>query len=118
MEEGRRIYLDKHCDTFCMVDHEDYDFLIRWTWGFTWDRTRTKKYATRMTRRRKEGNKQIKVYMHKVILERSGKKQPTENHHMGDHEDGDSLNNRRANLSYATPSMNRRTARKRKAKTK
>ena len=116
MSRVRKIYLDKACEVFCVVDEEDYAFLLKWKWSYTWDRSKTKRYATRMTRSRKEHSRQIKIYMHKVILDRTDKKQPSEAHTIGDHDDGDSLNNRRANLDWATPSMNRRTARARTRK--
>ncbi len=58
-----------------------------------------------MTRERGT-RKQIKVYMHKEILKRSGKKPRTRAHTIGDHDDGESLNNRRGNLFWATLKMN------------
>lgn len=108
MGEPRRVYLDKECDTYCIVDEEDYAWASKWRWSYTWDRSRTKKYATRMTRQRKVSAIQIKVYMHKEILKRSKGEPPSELHTIGDHKDGRSLNNTRNNLRYATLQQNRR----------
>lgn len=105
-----RIYLDTSCTVFALVSEEDYAWAIQWKWQITWDRHKRKMYATRST---SDGTsrKRIKLYLHKEVLKRSGKVQPTEKHHMGDHGDGDSLNCQRWNLEWATPSQNRKTAR-------
>ena len=112
MSDTRKIFLDKHCTIFCTVDAADFAWLIKWKWSWTKDRTGKKLYATRMTRSRKDNPKQIKVYMHKAILNHHKVEQPSEAHTIGDHGDGDSLMNTLGNLSWATPSMNRRTARR------
>jgi hypothetical protein len=102
---ARRVYLCPHDDSvFCLVSPEDYEWAMQWKWQFTWDRHKRKRYATRSTTL--PGRKRIKVYMHKAILNRSGKIQPSEKHTIGDHQDGDSLLNVRGNLEWATPSMN------------
>jgi hypothetical protein len=104
--EPRRVYLDANAELYCLVDEIDYLWAIQWTWSFTPNSTGLKLYATRMTRRRRETTKQIKIYMHKAILERADFLPPTTAHTMGDHKDMDSLNNVRDNLRWATPSMN------------
>jgi len=109
----RRVYLNEDCSVWCIVDAIDYEWATRWRWHYVYDRHGRKRYAARNTRRRGESPKQIKVFMHKDILLRSGKPQPTTAHHIGDHDDGDSLNNRRGNLDWATPAMNRASARAR-----
>ncbi len=105
MTEECRIYLCPRDETiFCKVSAEDYEYYQQWKWQFTWDKHKRKKYATRSTRL--AGNKRVKIYMHKDVLVRAGKVPPTPKHKIGDHQDGYSLNNRRDNLEWATPSMN------------
>lgn len=104
--EPRRIYLDDIGEIFCTVSPEDYDWLIRWRWHYVMDRTKTKYYARRNTWSQ---GRRIHVWMHKAILiERMGIPQPDEDHHIGDHGNGNSLCNERWNLSWANKSMNRR----------
>jgi hypothetical protein len=110
-DSGRRIYLDVNATVFATVSEEDYAWAIQWKWQITWDRHKRKMYATRTTRTKESGGRRFKLYLHKEILKRSGKVQPSEKHHMGDHGDGDSLNCQRWNVNWATPSQNRRTAR-------
>lgn len=111
MQNECRIYLCPRDESiFAVVDEEDYDWCQQWKWQFTYDRHKRKMYATRSTRL--AGNRRVKFYLHKEILNRSGKEQPTERHHIGDHQDGDSLNDRRINLEWATPSQNAYNRRK------
>jgi hypothetical protein len=102
----RRIYLDVTCEIFALVSPEDYAWASQWKWGWVWDRTRTKRYARRTPRG--AGGKPQTVWLHKEVLKRSGKVQPSELHTIGDHQDGESLNDQRDNLEWATRSMNRR----------
>ena len=98
-----QIWLD---DTkFCVVDPEDFEWAKKWRWHATANSTGLKFYATRMTRERGT-RRNIKVYLHKEILIRSQKRRPSKHHSIGDHDDGDSLNNRRGNLFWATFKMN------------
>jgi len=104
-----RIWLDVANDIYAVVSDEDHAWAMKWRWQITWDRHKRKAYATRST---KTGGRNIKYYLHKEILKRKDILPPCEKHTMGDHADGHSLNCQRDNLSWATPSMNRRTARK------
>lgn len=112
MENQCRIYLCPRDESiFAIVSPEDYAWASQWKWQFTWDRHKRKKYATRSTTL--SGRKRIKIYLHKAILsERKATPQPSPKHHIGDHEDGDSLNDRRENLDWATPVMNASNRRK------
>lgn len=98
-----QIWLD---DThYCVVDEIDFEWAKQWRWHATANSTGLKFYATRMTRERGT-RKRIKVYLHKEILRRAGKRKHSKHHSIGDHDDGDSLNNRRDNLFWATFKMN------------
>lgn len=105
MTEHCKIYLDD--DLFCVVDPIDFEWAKQWKWHATENSTGLKFYATRMTRERGT-RKNIKVYMHIAILKRCGqaKIRPSKEHTIGDHDDGQSLNNRRENLFWATLRQN------------
>lgn len=94
-------------NVFCIVSPEDYAWAKQWKWHITWNSRKKKMYATRNTRVVGDRDRQVKIYLHKEILERAGKKPPTSKHTIGDHQDGDSLNDQRDNLEWATPSINR-----------
>lgn len=92
---------------YCVVDEIDFAWAKQWKWHATANSTGKKFYATRNTRAIGDRGRQIKIYMHKDILLRSGKIQPSPKHTIGDHQDGESLHNWRDNLEWATPSINR-----------
>jgi hypothetical protein len=100
MEECR-IYLSPRDESiFCLVSPEDYLWALQWKWQFTLDRHKVKMYATRSTW---EFGRRKKIYMHKAILsERMESQHPSPAHHIGDHGDSDSLNNKRGNLEWVT----------------
>lgn len=64
-------------------------------------RSKGKRYAVRS-----EGGRLI--FLHKVVLARAFQLPPSPFHTIGDHRNGDSLDNRRSNLRWATPQMNAR----------
>ncbi|HEV2155445.1 hypothetical protein [Bradyrhizobium sp.] len=101
-----QIWLD---DTkYVVVDPIDYEWAQQWRWHATFNSTGKKFYATRMTTERlPDGTrKQRKVYMHKEILKRAGKRRRSMHHTIGDHGDGDSANNCRDNLTWSTIKQN------------
>lgn len=110
-DDTHQIWLDEH--RYVTVDAIDYEWAKRWKWHATLNSTGRKFYATRMTTV-PGTRKQRKVYMHKEILKRSGKKALSVHHTIGDHDDGDSSNNRRGNLFWATIKMNNNLHRQRK----
>lgn len=77
------------------VDWEDYDFLMQWKWTYAVSHPQGGLvYARRSVR---EGSRNVTILMHRVIItERMGLKRPSEKHFV-DHDNGDSLDNRRRN---------------------
>jgi len=78
------------------VSWEDYDFILQWPWTFAVSHPRHGGlvYARRSVR---EGDRNVTVLMHRVIItERMGLVRPSEKHFV-DHENGDALDNRREN---------------------
>lgn len=95
------------------LDREDYEWALQWRWGTVLNKRKTAHYVSRPTRLK---GKPIRVYLHKEILKRSGLLPDSGDHTIGDHIDGDTLNNTRANLRWATASMNALNTKKRRAR--
>ena len=76
-----------------LVDDEDYEFLMQWSWGFE------PRENTGYARRKFYGRT---VYMHQLVAKRSGLIVKND----VDHCDGNGLDNRRENLRPATRSQN------------
>jgi hypothetical protein len=98
---------------FAMVDDADFDWLNQWNWQANlikgiW-------YATRGIREPKIARgiygKVVRVSMHRVILDLKDRWE------LGDHLDGNGLNNQRSNLRKATNSQNLRNSYKHRLKT-
>src|ERR1700676_2201855 len=78
------------------VSCEDYDFLMQWPWTYAVSHPQHGGlvYARRSVR---EGDRNVTVLMHRIIIvERMGLARPCEKH-FTDHDNGDSLDNRREN---------------------
>ena len=83
---------------FAQVDDADFDWLNQWKWCAVSNYSKYKRaYAARSV---KEGPKWRTVRMHRLILG------ITDSEVLGDHRNGDSLDNRRSNLRTATPQQN------------
>lgn len=104
----RPIFLDNAAELFCVVDAEDYVWAGQWRWSATPNSTGLKFYATRSTRLEGRTGPQVRVYLHKEILLRAKGGPPHRRYVIGDHLNGQSLNNRRVNLRWATRSQNAR----------
>jgi hypothetical protein len=96
----------------CKVSLEDYEWALQWKWRFKLDKRGKKYYAVRHGRRTREDGKRVQCdfYMHRQILDRMEAVPPTDAHVIGEHGDGDSLNNQRDNLEWITRSHNCHTA--------
>lgn len=107
-DDAKVIWLAPEANVFCIVDEGDYEWFSKFRWHSTPNSNKKKLYATRMTRRRKAQGAQIKVYMHKSVLELcSPETHPKlEGQTIGDHINGNSLDNRRCNLRWATHKEN------------
>jgi hypothetical protein len=100
----RRLTLSTRHDVWCLVDADDWPWIIHTNWNFGWHaKTRWKYYA-----KRNVGTARSTVYLHREILRRAYPEvDPAELH--GDHINGQSLDNRKVNLRYLTPEDNARS---------
>lgn len=102
-----RIYGDDNAQTWAVVDEEDYQWAIQWRWCWKYSRggKRYLKRAARLSGGR--GTPVSTLFLHIEIMKRTGIEQPAA-HVLVDHRNGDSTDNRRRNLRWATHSMNSR----------
>lgn len=82
-----------------IVDAADYDWLIGWDWFAARSKTMNKYYAMRHSDT--DYGKRFSIRMHREILGLS-----LFDGNMGDHRNGDTLDNRRSNLRIVTPLQN------------
>jgi hypothetical protein len=129
-----RIYGDDDAHTWVVVDEEDYHFLIKWKWNadstsMRNGKPRSKPYFRRTfevqvpnwnhkgggtsvspvsgrTVRNRKPRVQSALYLHRVVMLRTGIVPPSPHHTLVDHKDGQRLNCRRSNLHWATVKMN------------
>lgn len=100
-----RIYGDDHANIWALVDAVDYQWAIKWLWRPKLSRGGRKVYLYRTAC----GNGlRRSAYLHVEIMRRTEIIPPSKFHTITDHRNGNSLDCRRANLRWATPSMNRR----------
>jgi hypothetical protein len=103
----RRIELSEREGVWCLVDAEDYGWLAEHNWNI-WHsgRSRWQQYAKRNT-----GVSRATVRMHREIMLRAEPRDDVHARLFVDHVNGCTLDNRRANLRWATPLENARNTR-------
>lgn len=93
------------------VDYVDYAFFTTFLWqAKVFKRHARRKqmiYAYRSTYDRERKSRGKSLYLHIEIMKRMGVEQPTPEHKLVDHIDGNTFNCKRDNLQWATYAMNR-----------
>jgi hypothetical protein len=109
MNDWRTITIGARTQYVVKVSAEDYDFLMQWRWTYAVSHKGGRLIYARRSIRCGDGN--VTILMHRVVIERMGLERPSERHFV-DHENGDSLDNRRVNdeelqqLRWLTPAEN------------
>jgi hypothetical protein len=94
MADWKTITIGARTQYVVKVSAVDYDFLIQWRWTYAVSHKHGGLvYARRSIR---SGGANVTILMHRVVIERMGLVRPSDRHFV-DHENGDSLDNRRAN---------------------
>lgn len=99
MEPSYRLIPLNH-GQFTKVDLEDYEYLLRWTWHAAWS-AHTQTYYARTNRRMGDDLSWPRGFrVHQAIFKEFGKA------NQRDHENGDTLDNRKNNLRRASHAQN------------
>jgi len=106
----RRLLLHAARDIWCLVDADDYGWIVANSWNHGWhNKTPWKFYA-----KRNVGPARSTVYLHREILTRADPQPASLLAALhGHHRNGQSLDNRKANLTWTTVAVNTSTRVKR-----
>jgi hypothetical protein len=97
----RRLCLSERHDIWCLVDADDWPWISETTWNYGWHaKTPWKFYA-----KRNVGPARSTLYLHREILLRF-ERVVGAGALVVDHINGQSLDNRKANLRWVTPRVN------------
>lgn len=106
----RCLQLSSRIDCYCLLDLQDHEWARHWLWRHTFGsgdfhpETGVIARPDHIYAIRSQGSGLL--YLHRTILERAVGPAPFG--HVGDHINGDTLDNRRCNLRWASKSQNAR----------
>lgn len=102
-----RVYLDNDGREFVWIDAIDWPWVSKHCWCAKRD-PNGNIYARRAVGENAFGNRlrTYTKYLHVEIMKATGRKPRSSAHRLVDHRNGNTLDNRRANLRWATHSMN------------
>lgn len=105
-----RMYAGTLAQHECIVDEEDYLFFTQWLWVPHYGRNGKKVYFRRAVAAYASGERvgTYSVYLHIEICKRAHGEPPTRRRSIADHWNGNSWDNRRTNLRWATKLENNR----------
>lgn len=99
-------------DRWCLqalISDEDVEWAAQWKWSYKWAAGAKCNKIGKLYARRGITMPEVKTFwLHREVCWRAYGPPPSKKHTMADHLNGDSLDCRRENLRWATPSMNRK----------
>lgn len=109
----RRIMLSARDNVWTLVDATDYDWLSEHVWN-VWHAGSGRGDSWMLYAKRNEGPARATIRMHREILIKADPREEAfMTSHIGDHGNGQTLDNRRANLAWGTKQHNNRNRRPR-----
>jgi hypothetical protein len=102
----RRIFLSAREPIWCLVDAVDYDWLSQHVWN-VWHAGNGRRDTWQKYAKRNVGPSRSTVRMHReILIAADPRDEAFLRSHYGDHRNGQTLDNRRANLVWATGHQN------------